>query len=77
MAMSPRATLRRAVHGVCVSEGNLGWAVCLTAWKMGLAVHALIGNRIRIVVGEAGHLDEHGVDVDELRTAAIKLAVDG
>lgn len=75
---SPRSARRRTVHAVCTTGSRFGWAVCLTAWQMGLAVQARVGNRIRIVVAESGTQDGHEVNaVEQLRTTTFRLAVEG
>lgn len=74
---SPQPASRRAIHGVCAAEPTLGWRVCLTAWQMGLAARARIGNRVRIVVTESG-LEVRGERVvDVLRSEAVRMAVEG
>jgi hypothetical protein len=72
-----RSARRRDVHGVCATDARLGWAVCLTAWQDGLAMQARIGNRIRIVVAEAGDRHRPDAGLGQVRTTAIRLAVEG
>ena len=72
-----RTSLRQAIHGACTSDAGLGWSVCMTAWHVGLAAHARLGNRIRCVVAESGNQVENDPVVEQLHTAAIRLAVEG
>lgn len=74
---SSRSAHHRSVHGVCASDPTFGWAVCLTAWQVGFALQARIGNRIRIVIAEPVARTQPGAPNDKLRTAAVRLAVEG
>lgn len=72
-----RTSLPESVHSACPVDTGLGWGMCLTAWRVGLAAHAHIGNRMRIVVAESGNHVEHLPVINQLHTAAVRLGIEG
>ena len=72
-----RTSLDETAHYSCPVDASLGWAMCLTAWHVGLAAHAHIGNRIRVAVAESGNQLEYEPVISQLHTAAVRLAVEG